>query len=225
MFTYSQLKEIYDGRRKCNYYRALKGYCNCEVRQDSDGDMYVTFHSNRIATFTPDNIVTLDNHGWFDSPTTRGRIYGITGVRIHTDRKYEDKTRANGLPYSDALRFRGGHCINPEVAVDTWSTLDRKVVAQVVKKLKPLRALMHTMDKLNAFDGAPEYFRWLPSDEEMSAPTAYLANRMMARFKNRFLPGSCLQDGFERMRNELYDDMGAYIKHEVRHGHDQRQAA
>jgi hypothetical protein len=232
LFTYSQLKEIYDGRRKSNRYCRLQGYCNCEVRQDCDGNMDVYFHGNLIAEFTPDNVVSLSSSGWFDSPTTRSRIWQITGVRIHSDRKYEDRIRVNGLPYSDALRFRHGRCINPEVAVDTWRTLDRKVVAKVVKKLKPLRSLMHSMDKLNAFDESVAdsmIDATVVPDEEWAEPTAYLASRFYNYWRKRYGYNSknvsIVDQGFTDLRNALYDDMNAHIKHEVRHGHDQRQAA
>jgi hypothetical protein len=238
MYTYSDLKHIYDGRRGDKYDRAVRGLNNCRVSSlqlDGKSYMAVTMYSTRIGIVDQDNVWMVTMGGW-DSKTTKERIYEISGVSITNDHRttgLDNTTRMNGLPYSGELKWRGGHCINPEVApVDKITTLKRSAVAAVTKKLRTLKALMTTMARCEMFDRHAGTTRCMPvfTDEELANPTAEHAETLFKYGLHRSYNGTpsmaVAECALKFLRHAMYEDNpNNFDTKVISYGNDQRLAA
>jgi hypothetical protein len=233
MFTYSQLEEIWNTRRKGNEHKPLTrhGLRNCDLEKRGN-DFAIYFHRNLIVIVQPDNMMTLHSHAWYDSPTTRERIWCISRVSVTSDRKttgLETTTRLNGLPLTNGMKFRNGVCLNPEICVDIIHTLPRSAVTEVsmrIAKLKAIAASMARIAALERMDGRKDFGSINFEDPQYAdACTVYRAGWEHLDYYKRENQLTCLQAGFKRVRQWLYDDLNMRVAKEIRHGHDQRIAA
>jgi hypothetical protein len=237
MKTYSQLEDIWNTRRKSNDYKPLDkhGLRNCVLHYSESGKhFYIEFHRNRIVSIYPDNVMTLHSSGWYDSPTTRERIWCIAQVSITSDRKtvgLDATTRVNGLPFSADMKFRNGTCLNPEVCVDRITRLQKWAVARASKDLKTLRTLSLTMARCGMFEKTNRNLHHLrPHELSLTEPTGDDAQKVYEHGRasiswNR-TDTDFVEAGLKRLREWLYKDYpNAYVTEEIRYGNDQRIAA
>lgn len=231
MLSYSDMQRHWNGRNKTNHYRNMRamGLHNCELFFcERSKTFYIEFHRNKIVECTEDNVMMLHSYGWYDSPTTRARIYDIAGVSISSDRRttgLETTTRLNNLPVTGDMKFRNGECINPEVCVDRITRLQKSAVSRATKKLKTLRDLGTTMARMSMFR---DVLRKGYAGINIDAPTAEDAEAvyMLGRPHSQVPQLVTFKAGLAVMREHLYkDDPAAYVTEEIRYGNDQRQAA
>jgi hypothetical protein len=228
MFTYSQLEEIWNTRRKGNHDKPLAGATR--LRKEGD-DMVVKFYFTDIVRITPDNIVTVNTGGYSDSPATRERIMTYGGVSIWSDSRtngLEDRVRCSGdLPFSRELKFRNGVCLNPEICVDRITTLKRSAITEVTKQLRPLRTLCMSLARINAFDKSFTRANWASIDLE--DPQFVDAQMVYGHGQWQGSIGKTAQEyveiGLKALREHLYEYMDAHNTEEIRYGQDQRIAA
>jgi hypothetical protein len=240
MYTYSDLKHIYDGRASHKYDRAIRGLNNCRVSSVEIGGksyMAVTLYNTRIGIVDRDDVWMVTMGGW-DTNTTRQRIWDISRVSITNDFRttgLDNTTRMNGLPYSGALKWHGGRCINPEVApVDKITTLKRSAVAAVTKKLRVLRALMLTMARCEMLHNTYGQFSRVSTAcidmDKLEDPDTEMAERLYGLGKMntrmRSTQMDCAQRALAMLREHLYEDMDdAYETRIVEHFPRLKEAA
>lgn len=136
MVTYYQARQALGGRN----FRKVEG--NTYIRQDSNGDVILTFYQTDIVTWLPDGRIILNNGGWFTS-NTNIRIVGALngnmktfehqpgpGVSISSNSKSGWRLECAGVTYDWSNGDKP--CIHPDGKVTGVPTALQKIYREKI---------------------------------------------------------------------------------------------
>jgi len=116
----------------------------------------VRFYSMVVVTFHPSHAV-ITMGGYCGSPTTRDRVWNLTGARVHSNSKlgYEQPIRVGAYPYFDGIRVdHQGVVLEEDRRPDYKMRSVMSIVHQYTALFRRIERLCEARYNLGEFSGA-----------------------------------------------------------------------